>query len=64
MDEVLRRPLTPLRLSNNRHLDFHELCEKRGLVIAQAVYIDSATGHAVTEDPNLHADLAIVALTR
>jgi len=45
-------------------LDFHELCEKRGLVIAQAVYIDSATGHAVTEDPNLHADLAIVALTR
>lgn len=45
-------------------LDFQELCAKRGIRIIEAMYVDSRSGIEVTENPNLHADLAVVALTR
>ncbi len=45
-------------------LDFQELCNKLGIRIVDAVYVDSNTGAEVTEDPNLYADIAVVALTR
>ncbi len=45
-------------------LDFEELCEQRGIRIVQAIYVDSKSGKEVKHDPNLHADLAVVALTR
>ena len=45
-------------------LDFQELCNKLGIHIVESIYVDSSSGKEVTEDPNLNADLAIVALTR
>ncbi|MDP6980945.1 MAG: homoserine O-acetyltransferase [Myxococcota bacterium] len=45
-------------------LDFQELCNKLGIRIIEAIYVDSSTGEEVREDPNLHADIAVVALTR
>ena len=45
-------------------LDFQELCEKRGIRIVQAIYVDSRTGREIEDDPNLDADIAVVALTR
>lgn len=45
-------------------LDFEELCNKLGIHIIQSVFVDSATGEEVIENPNLNADLAIVAVTR
>lgn len=44
--------------------DFQELCAKRGIRILEAVYVDSASGGEVTDDPNLNADIAVVALAR
>ncbi len=44
--------------------DFLELCEARGISIVRAVYFESQTGQQVTDNPNLNADVAIVALTR
>lgn len=43
-------------------LDFEELCAARGIRIEHAVYIDSRRGAEVEDEPNLHADLAVVAL--
>ncbi len=45
-------------------LDFLELCEARGISVARAIYIDSQTGETIDHEPNLNADVAIVALTR
>ena len=45
-------------------LDFEELCAARDIRIDHAVYIDSRAGREVEEDPNLNADLAVVALSR
>ena len=45
-------------------LDFEELCERRKIRIEEAIYVDSATGEAADENPNLNADIAVVALTR
>ncbi len=45
-------------------LDFQELCAKRGIRILDAIYVDSATGREVTADPNLEADIAVVAIQR
>ena len=43
-------------------LDFEELCAARDIRIDHAVYIDSRAGRPVEVEPNLHADLAVVAL--
>jgi homoserine O-acetyltransferase len=45
-------------------LDFEELCAKRGIRIEEAVYVDSRSGETVTDDPNLNADIAVVAISR
>ena len=45
-------------------LDFKELCQQRGIRIEQAIYVNSQTGTKISDDPNLHADLAIMTLTR
>jgi homoserine O-acetyltransferase len=45
-------------------LDFLELCEARGIRVVDAIYIDSQIGERITEDPNLNADVAVVALSR
>jgi len=45
-------------------LDFEDLCKERGIRIVQALYVDSASGKEVEDDPNLNADLAVVVLTR
>jgi homoserine O-acetyltransferase len=45
-------------------LDFQELCNKLGIHIVESMFVDSATGAEVIENPNLNADLAIVAVTR
>lgn len=44
-------------------LDFQELCKQLGIRIEEAIYIDSKTGHEVTDNPNLNADVAVVALS-
>jgi homoserine O-acetyltransferase len=44
--------------------DFHELCQSRGIRILEAIYINSKTGTEVHTDPNLNADIAVVALAR
>lgn len=44
--------------------DFEEFCAARGLRILEAIYVDSRTGEEVGEDPNLNADIAVVALAR
>ena len=45
-------------------LDFQELCQKRGIRIEQAIFIDSQTGKEVSDNPNLNADIAVMALSR
>ena len=45
-------------------LDFQELCEKRGIRILEAIFFDSSTGEEIVDDPNLNADVAVVALAR
>ncbi len=44
--------------------DFEELCKERGIRIAEAIYVDSASGREISDDPNLNADLAVVVITR
>ena len=43
-------------------LDFQELCAKRGIRILEAIYFNSADGNEIVDDPNLHADVAVLAL--
>ena len=43
-------------------LDFEELCEKLEIEIEQAIYVDSRSGTEVLENPNLNADVAVVAI--
>ena len=45
-------------------LDFQELCGALGIQIIEAIYVDSATGREIVDDPNLDADIAIVAVER
>ena len=45
-------------------LDFQELCANRGIRILEEIYFDSATGQEIVDDPNLNADVAVVALAR
>ncbi len=45
-------------------LDFQELCDKRGIRILEAIYFNSSTGQEIVDDPNLNADVAVVALSR
>lgn len=45
-------------------LDFQELCAKIGIRILDAIYFNSSTGEEIMDDPNLNADVAVVALTR
>ena len=45
-------------------LDFQELCGKIGIQIDEAIYLDSAKGIEVSDDPNLNADVAVVAIRR
>ena len=45
-------------------LDFQELCSKRKIRILEAIYFNSSTGEEIIDDPNLNADIAVVALTR
>ncbi len=45
-------------------LDFQELCKQRGIFIEQAIYVDSQTGTEITDNPNLNADIAVMALSR
>jgi homoserine O-acetyltransferase len=44
--------------------DFQELCAELDIRILDAIYADSRTGKEIEGDPNLHADIAIVALAR
>ena len=44
--------------------DFEDLCRERGIRIEQALYVDSRSQREVTDDPNLNADIAVLALTR
>ena len=43
-------------------LDFDDFCRMQGIKIERQVAIDTAAGKAVTEHPNLNADIAIVML--
>ncbi len=45
-------------------LDFQELCAKRGIRILEAIYFNSSTGEEINDNPNLNADIAVVALAR
>ena len=45
-------------------LDFQELCGKLGLRILEAIYFHSSSGKEIVDDPNLNADVAVVALAR
>jgi homoserine O-acetyltransferase len=45
-------------------LDFQELCSQRGIRILGAIYVDSRSGQEIVNDPNLNADLAVIAITR
>lgn len=45
-------------------LDFQELCAQRGILILEAIYINSKSGKEILDDPNLNADIAVVALAR
>jgi len=44
--------------------DFLDLCEVRGIRVVRAIYIDSHSGREVVDDPNLNANVAIVAVAR
>jgi homoserine O-acetyltransferase len=45
-------------------IDFQELCAHKGLHIEEEIYIDSRRGCRIGDDPNLNADIAIVAISR
>jgi homoserine O-acetyltransferase len=45
-------------------LDFEELCAKLRIHVEEAIYVDSRSGQEVVDDPNLNADVAVVALSR
>lgn len=45
-------------------LDFQELCAKRGIRILEAIYFNSTNGKEIVDDPNLNADIAVVAVAR
>lgn len=45
-------------------LDFQELCAKLEIRVEEAIYVDSRSGREVVDDPNLNADVAVVALSR
>ena len=45
-------------------LDFQELCAELGILILDTIYVESGTGKEIEHEPNLNADMAIVALTR
>ena len=45
-------------------LDFQELCAELDICIVDAIYVDSTSGKEVEKNPNLLADIAIVALAR
>ena len=44
--------------------DFEELCTQRGIQIVQSLFFNSKTGEETPENPNLNADIAVLALTR
>ena len=46
-------------------LDFRDLCNRLGLTVEKAVYLETAAGRRVDEedDPNLNADLAVMVLS-
>lgn len=44
-------------------LDFQELCSQLGIRVEEAIYVDSKTGKEVSDDPNLNADVAVVAVS-
>ncbi|MFK7898754.1 MAG: homoserine O-acetyltransferase [Myxococcota bacterium] len=43
--------------------DFEDLCAELGIRIEEAIYVQSETGEEISDDPNLGADLAVVALS-
>lgn len=45
-------------------IDFQELCAHKRLRVEEEIYIDSRRGRRITDDPNLNADVAIVAISR
>jgi homoserine O-acetyltransferase len=45
-------------------VDFQELCADLDIRILDAVYVDSRAGKEIVDNPNLHADIAVVALAR
>ena len=45
-------------------VDFQELCADLDIRILDAVYVDSRAGKEIEDNPNLHADIAVVALAR
>jgi homoserine O-acetyltransferase len=44
-------------------LDFQELCDQIQIRIEEAIFVDSRTGQEVIDDPNLNADVAVVAIS-
>ena len=44
--------------------DFEEFCARRGIRCHRKVYLETASGRLITDDPNLHADVAIFVLSR
>lgn len=44
--------------------DFEAYCEKEGLVVHQAIHLDSSEDIEITEDPNRNADLSVFVLSR
>jgi homoserine O-acetyltransferase/O-succinyltransferase len=44
--------------------DFDEFCDEQGIRIHEQLPLNTETGQPVAEDPNLHADLAIVVLSK
>jgi homoserine O-acetyltransferase len=44
--------------------DFQELCAELDIHILDAIYVDSRSGDEIVDEPNLHADVAVVALGR
>jgi homoserine O-acetyltransferase/O-succinyltransferase len=45
-------------------LDFEQFCQDRNIRVRQRVFLQSATGLSVTDDPNLNADTAIFVMER
>ena len=44
--------------------DFEEFCRAREIRIHERVALDMEEGREITEDPNLHADMAIFVISR